>query len=110
MRLRFLFAVLLLLLLPLSLSFSEKSYTITETDYNQIITSLMSAQKELTNAQNSIQVQEAELQALRNNLKEASASYEMQLKEASKGKFIIAGCAFYLGASVATIAVVLITR
>lgn len=106
MRLKFSLLVSLLLLLSSPLSYAEKSYTLTQTEYDQIITNMMTAQKalaesdsQLEKADLALQRQEEELQTLKEDLQNLSAYYKRQQRKATGSKILIGGCAFTFGAA-----------
>lgn len=97
MRLKSSLAALLLLSLSPPLLSAEESYTLTASEYDQIVTSLMAAQKALRESDGKLKAQEAESQRLSQELKEASKSLKEQRIKDTKDKIVIGGCAFCLG-------------
>lgn len=97
MRLKSSLAALLLLSLSPPLLSAEESYTLTAQEYDQIVTSLMTAQKALRESDGKLRTQEAELKKLSQALRQASKSLEEQRIKAAKDKIMIGGCAFCLG-------------
>lgn len=100
MRSKFFVAAFLLLLL-LSAGFAQycsaEKYVLTAEEYDQIITSLMTAQKSLREADAQLAAQEKELQTLSQKLKEQSEYYKAQSVKATKDKIVIGGVAFCVG-------------
>lgn len=97
MRSKFFLVVLLALLLSSPLLCAEESYTLTAEEYDQIVTSLMTAQKSLREADAQLATQEKELQTLSQKLKEQSEYYKAQSVKATKDKIVIGGVAFCIG-------------
>lgn len=104
MRSKFFLAVSLALLLSSPLLCAEEKYVLTAQEYDQIVTSLMTAQKSLREADAQLAAQEKELQTLSQKLKEQSEYYKAQSVKTAKDKIVIGGAAFCVGmAGTATI-------
>lgn len=100
MRSKFFLAAFLLLLL-LSAGFAQycsaEKYVLTAEEYDQIIQSLMTAQKSLREADEQLAEQDSQLKALSQKLKEQSEYYKAQSVKATKDKIVIGGAAFCVG-------------
>lgn len=110
MRSKFSLLALLLALLSPPLLFSEEKYVLTAEEYDQIIQSLMTAQKSLREADAQLATQEKELQTLSQKLKEQSAYYKAQSAKATKDKIVIGGVAFCVGMAGTAVALYLSGR
>lgn len=109
MRSKFFLAASLLLLLSSPLLCAEEKYVLTAAEYDQIIQSLMTAQKSLREADAQLAEQDSQLKALSQKLKEQSEYYRAQSVKATKDKIVIGGVAFCVGMAGAAVTLYLLS-